>query len=151
LVGSGVSVVGCSAVVSADGAAAVVGVVADAGVFVVVVLVDVPVLVWALTTTPSATVLDAEFSVVVVVVVFDSDGWVVVDGCVDCDWVAPFVVPVFSLGVEFDPVDPVVEEVFEVLTLDPAEVVSSAEAMPYPVAIAVPTPSATASPPTRPI
>jgi len=31
------------------------------------------------------------------------------------------------------------------------EVVSSAEATPYPVAIAVPTPNATASPPTRPI
>jgi hypothetical protein len=31
------------------------------------------------------------------------------------------------------------------------EVVSSAEATPFPVAIAVPTPNATANPPTRPI
>jgi hypothetical protein len=151
LVGSRAAVVGCGAVVSVDGAASVVGVVADAGVFIVVVLVEVPVLVWALTTTPSATVLDVVFSVVVVVVVFDSDGWVVVDGCVDGVWVVPVVVPVFSVGVEFEPVDPVEDEVFEVLTLDPAEVVSSAAAMPYPVAIAVPTPNATASPPTRPI
>jgi hypothetical protein len=139
----GAFVVGCGAAVSVVGATSV-GVLAAGGVFVVVVLVEVPVLVWALTTTPSATVLDVVVSVVVVaVVVFDADGWVVVDGCADWVWVAP--------AVEFVPVDPVVEDVFDVFGLDPAEVVSSAVAMPCPVAIAVPTPNATASPPTRPI
>lgn len=125
-VGSGVSVVGCGAVVSVVGATAVVGV-GDEGVLVVVVLVEVPVLVWALTTTPSATVLDVALSVVVVVVVvFDSDGWAVADGSADFVWV----VPVVAVDVEFVPVDPVTEDVFDVLTFEPEEVVSSARAMP---------------------
>jgi hypothetical protein len=103
---------------------------------VVPVLLDVPVLVCALTTTPPLTVF---------VVVFDdaalpSDSvvTVVVDGSVAV-WVLAVVFVLVS-------VDPVVDDV------SGGELaVSSAEAMPCPVAIAVPTPNATASPPTRPM
>jgi hypothetical protein len=97
------------------------------------VVPDVPVLVWALTTTSPVTV----FVVVLEEVVLLSGSGVagVADGSVDV-FVSVVVVPVVV-----------------VVLVDPGglEVVSSAEATPYPVAIAVPTPNATASPPTRPI
>jgi hypothetical protein len=97
------------------------------------VVPDVPVLVWALTTTSPVTV----FVVVLEEVVLLSGSGVegVVDGSVDV-FVSVVVVPVVA-----------------VVLVDPGELetVSSAEATPYPVAIAVPTPNATASPPTRPI
>jgi hypothetical protein len=72
----------------------------------------------------------------------------VVDGLVEV-CVSVVVVPVAVVVVlVFVLVDPLVVDVSDAGGF---EVVSSAEATPYPVAIAVPTPNATASPPTRPI
>jgi hypothetical protein len=69
-----------------------------------------------------------------------------VDGSVEV-CVSVVVVPVVVLVV-LVLVDPLVVDVSDAGGF---ELVSSAEATPYPVAIAVPTPNATASPPTRPI
>ena len=111
-------------------------------------VLDVPVLVWALTTTPSATVVDVVLDVVVCVDVVCSRGvWVVFDGSVDSIVEAPVVGPVVGFVlVESVLVDPPVDALGAVELL-----VSSAVATPCPVAIAVPTPNATARPPTRPI
>jgi hypothetical protein len=103
------------------------------------VVPNVPVLVWALTTVPPVTVF-----VVVLDGVVSSSGSVatgVLDGSVE---VCVLVVVVVVLVVV--PVDPLA-----VSDGGGFDVVSSAEATPYPVAMAVPTPNATASPPTRPI
>ncbi|HEV7420182.1 MAG TPA: hypothetical protein VGO30_10080 [Mycobacterium sp.] len=140
-VGSGVCVVGAAVSVGdADGS------VSSGGVGVLV-LPDVPVVVWALTTTPGATVLDVVLLVVVAVVAV-VPGWVVVvdpvfagtegvDGPVPAPVVAVPVVPAGSADCTL----PAGE-------LEDAE--SSASATPCPVAIAVPTPRATARRPTRP-
>jgi hypothetical protein len=79
----------------------------------------------------------------------------VVDGSVEvCVSVVVVPVVVVVVLVLIDPlvvlvlVDPLLVDVSDAGGF---EVVSSAEATPYPVAIAVPTPNATASPPTRPI
>ncbi|HEY6647696.1 MAG TPA: hypothetical protein VI217_11450 [Mycobacterium sp.] len=96
-------------------------------------------LVWALTTVPPVTVF-----VVVLDGVVSLSGSVmtgVFDGSVE---VCVLVVVVVVLVVV--PVDPLA-----VSDGGGFDVVSSAEATPYPVAMAVPTPNATASPPTRPI
>jgi hypothetical protein len=130
-----------------------------AGVFVVEVLPELPVVLCALTTTPSATVL----VVFEDVLALGDDG---VSAPVDVDPVSvsePAVGDLVGSAVEtvslaglvpasdeLDEVD--APEVPAVLELDePAEEVSSAAATPDPVAIAVPTPSATARPPTRPM
>jgi hypothetical protein len=98
-------------------------------------------LVWALTTVPPVTV----FVVVLDGVVLLSGSVVtgVFDGSVE---VCVLVVVVVVLVVA--PVGPLDACVSAGGGFD---VVSSAEATPYPVAMAVPTPNATASPPTRPI
>jgi hypothetical protein len=105
---------------------------------------DVPVLVWALTTTPPVTM----FVVVPddVVPFSGSDVAGVVDGSVEV-CVSVVVVPVVVVVV----LVLVVPLVVDVSDAGGFEVVSSAEATPYPVTIAVPTPNATASPPTRPM
>jgi hypothetical protein len=72
--------------------------------------------------------------------------WLVSDGCVDWVVEAPVVGSVVDADVGFVLGDPSVD-VFGVVEL----LVSSAVATPCPVAIAVPTPNATARPPTRPI
>jgi hypothetical protein len=77
---------------------------------------------------------------------------VVLFTCSDATGVAAGPVEVCVLVV----VDPLVAEVSDVGEFEDVGefddlAVSSAEATPYPVAIAVPTPSATASPPTRPM
>jgi hypothetical protein len=78
-----------------------------------------------------------------------SDELGVVDGSVEvCVLVVVVVVPVVVAVFVLVSVAPLVVEVSDDGGF---EAVSSAEATPYPVAIAVPTPSATASPPTRPI
>jgi hypothetical protein len=104
-----------------------------AAVAVGAVVPDVPVLVWALTTTSPVTVFVVVPDDVVPLSCSGVTG--VVDGSVDV-FVSVVVVPVVV-----------------VVLVDPGglEMVSSAEATPHPVAIAVPTPNATASPPTRPI
>ncbi|HYP96325.1 MAG TPA: hypothetical protein VER34_25120 [Mycobacterium sp.] len=109
-------------------------------------MLNVPVLVWALTTTPPVTV----FVVVPddVVPLSGSDELGVVDGSVEVCVLVVVVVPVVVAVFVLVSVAPLVVEVSDDGGF---EAVSSAEATPYPVAIAVPTPSATASPPTRPI
>jgi hypothetical protein len=96
-------------------------------------------LVWALTTTPPATAFVVVPDDVVPLSCSDVTG--VVEVCVSVV-VVPVVVVVSVL---------VAAPVVGVSDAGGFEVVSSAEATPYPVAIAVPTPNATASPPTRPI
>ncbi|MFL6088386.1 MAG: hypothetical protein ACJ74F_35525 [Mycobacterium sp.] len=99
----------------------------------------VPVLVWALTTTPPVRVFVVVLDGVVLLSCSDVTG--AVDGSVELCVLVVVVLVLVS-------VDPAVAGV----SVDGGfEVVSSAEATPYPVAIAVPTPNATASPPTRPI
>jgi len=113
-------------------------------------VLNVPVLVWALTTTPPVTV----FVVVPddVVPLSGSDELGVVDGSVEvCVLVVVVVVPVVVAVFVLVSVDPLVVDVSDASDDGGFEVVSSAEATPYQVAIAVPTPNATASPPTRPI
>jgi hypothetical protein len=124
------------------GAAASVGAVVGSGslgVSVGWVVLAVPVLVWALTTTPPVTVFVVVPDDVVPLSCSDVTG--VVEVCVSVV-VVPVVVVVLVL---------VAPPVVDVSDAGGFEVVSSAEATPYPVAIAVPTPNATASPPTRPI
>jgi hypothetical protein len=104
---------------------------------VVPLVPDVPLLAWALTTTPPVTVF-------VVVLLSCPDVTCVVGGSVEV-CVLVVVVPVVVVVV-----DPLVADVSDVGEFD-GLVVSSADATPYPAAIAVPTPNATASPPTRPI
>jgi hypothetical protein len=94
-------------------------------------------LVWALSTTPLVTVFVVVPDEVVPLSCSDVTG--VVEVCVSVVVVPVVVVVLVS-------VDPLVAGVS-----GGELVVSSAEATPYPVAIAVPTPNATASPPTRPI
>jgi hypothetical protein len=136
-VGSG-SAVGFGVAVSVGWA----GSVGSSGVLAsgVLVLPDVPVVVCALTTTPGATVVDVLAVVVLVVgsVAVASAG--VVFGSVSGfgDAMSGPVVPAVSVDCTA-PVDEL---------SDDGE--SSAIAMPCPVAIAVPTPSATARRPTRP-
>jgi hypothetical protein len=127
--GSSTSVIGCGSAVS----------VGDAGVPVssgVLVLPAVPVVVWALTT-PGATVFGVLLVVVlvvlvVVVLVVIGSGWDSVDA------ISGPAVPAVSVDCTV-PVDELSDGVD-----------SSAQATPCPVAIAVPTPSATARRPTRP-
>jgi len=135
--------VGSGAAVSLGDAVSV-GLVVGSGVcvgFVVPVVPDVPVLVWALTTTPPLTVFVVVVDPVVLLPFSDLTG--VVDASVG--------VSVSVVGVSV-----LVSVVVDPLATDVSDAggfpaVSSAEATPYPVAIAVPTPNATASPPTRPI
>jgi hypothetical protein len=119
------------------------GVPVSSGVLVSgVVLPAVPVVLWALTTTPGATVLVVVFVVVVVLVALAS--------------VAVSASVVFGSGSGFgDAISgPAVRAVSVDCTVPAVELSddggSSAHATPCPVAIAVPTPSATASRPTRP-
>jgi hypothetical protein len=146
VVGSG-SAVGV-AVAVADGSTVCVAVADGVGdavalaVAAVEVPVEVEVLVCALTTTPGATSVAVDVGLCVPVVVVFADGPVV-----DCA-VEP-VVAGSGLAVPVEPVD--VESVVDELDDPDVESVVSAEATPYPVATAVPTPSATASPPTRPM
>jgi hypothetical protein len=128
-----------SGVGSSPGVSVSAGVSAFSGVSVILAVVPVePVLVWALTT-PFATVAPvvvssgSDFSV---------DVWV--DVCVGVPVVVSVVVVLEFVDVSVDAVS--AEVVFE-----DVESGVSAEATPYPLAIAVPTPNATASPPTRPI
>lgn len=128
-----------------------------AGVFVVEVLLEVPVVLWALTTTPLATV------VVVFEDVREEDG---VSAALDAEpepVSEPAAGDVVGSAVETvsltgpvpsseAPDDGEPPEVLEALELEElVDEVSSAAATPYPVATAVPTPSATAKPPTRPM
>ncbi|MGX9788266.1 hypothetical protein [Mycobacterium sp. MMS18-G62] len=129
--------VGVGVAVCVDGVAVAVAL----GVAVVDAPVEVEVLVCALTVTPGATSVEVDVAPAVPDVVVVADGWVV-----DC--VVEPVVAGSGLEVPVDPVD--VESVVDELDED-VESVVSAEATPYPVATAVPTPRTTAKLPTRPM
>jgi hypothetical protein len=108
-------------------------------------VLDVPALVWALTTTPPLTVFGVFLDLVPLC---GSDVVGVVDGSVEVCVSAVVVVPVVVVVLVLVSVAPLAGDVSDGGGF---EVVSSAEATPYPVAIAVPMPNATASPPTRPM
>ncbi len=123
-----------------SGPADLVGSVVGSVVGFVSVVPDVPVLVCALTTPLVGSVVVAVVPVVGVPLPCSGvDGSV--DGSVD-------VCVLVLVVVVFVSVDPLAVDVSDDGEFD---VASSADAMPYPVAIAVPTPNATANPPTRPI
>lgn len=132
-----------------------------AGVWVGTVLPDVPVVVWALTTTPAATVIDVVLVPVGVVLLATRAVSVfgeVEFGEVDVGEVIPDdgddtgLGSALTVGFEDDPgftgLEIAASEVDE--SVDPI-VSSLAAATPCPLTMAVPTPKATAKPPTRPM
>jgi hypothetical protein len=141
-------------VVSAGGNTA--GVAAGSSGFLAVsVLLDVPVVVWALTTTSGPrcdVVVDDVFSVASPVpgvsAVVDDPGDDPADG-VDFEVVGE--VPVVWVDVDSWGVTPPAGDGSDGVVFEDSVSVASANATPCPIAIAVPTPNATASPPTRPM